>query len=249
MTIGCIIQARMDSTRLPGKVMMKVDEKNPIIFYLISQLKFSRFIDKIIIATTDLKADDVIADFAKKMGVFIFRGDSNDVLDRYYKCAEKFKISTIVRITADNPLIDPTMVDSAIQFFKSNSYDFIANVRPRTFPQGTEVEIFSFEALKKAWKEATKPSEREHVTPYFYNNPNKFTQFSIKNKENLLNLRWTVDTMDDLDFVKELIAKIQKRPILMDDILDILKKEPSLIEINKNHIIDEGLKKSIIDDS
>jgi len=248
MTIGCIIQARMDSTRLPGKVMMKVDEKNPIIFYLISQLKFSRFIDKIIIATTDLKADDVIADFAKKMGVLIFRGDPNDVLDRYCKCAEKFKISTIVRITADNPLIDPTLIDSTIQFFKSNSYDFVANVSPRTFPQGTEVEIFSFGALEKAWKESTKPSEREHVTPYFYNNPNKFTQFSIKNKENLSNLRWTVDTMEDLDFVKELISKIQKRPILMGDILDILKKEPSLIEINKNHIIDEGLKKSIRDD-
>jgi len=248
MTIGCIIQARMDSTRLPGKVMMKVDAKYPLIFYLISQLKFSRFIDEIIIATTDLKADDIIADFSKKNGVSIFRGDSNDVLDRYCKCAEQFKISTIVRITADNPLIDPTLVDNAIQFFKSNPYDFVANVRPRTFPQGTEVEIFSLEAFKTVWKEATKPSEREHVTSYFYNNPNKFKLYNIKNKENLSNLRWTVDTKEDLDFVKELISKIQKRPILMADILDILKKEPSLIEINKNHIIDEGFQKSIRDD-
>ena len=121
-----------------------------------------------------------------------------------------------------------------IKKFTSNSYDYLTNAHIRTFPYGTEVEIFSFEALEKAWKNATKPSEREHVTPYFYNNSQSFRNYNQENSKNLSNLRWTIDRENDFLLVKSIVSKIKKRPILMNDILDLFSKEPELFEINKN---------------
>ena len=242
------MQARMSSTRLPGKVMLRVDEKNPVLYYVIKQISESKLCDKLVIATTTSLEDEKIVKFAKDMNISCFRGSIEDCLDRYYQCAKEFSLSTIVRITCDNPLIDPTLVDDAILFYKSNSYDYITNCRERTFPQGTEVEIFSFSALEKAWKEAKKSSEREHVTPYFYNNPDQFKIFNIRNNENLSHLRWTVDRKEDLEFVKNIVSKIKKSPILMSDILKLLKIEPELININKDHIMDEGYLKSLKED-
>lgn len=243
--IGCIIQARMGSTRLPGKVMLNIDEKNPIIYYVIKQISESRLCDQIVIATTTLPEDEKIVKFAKNMSIPCFRGSAEDVLDRYYQCAKIFSLSTIIRITSDNPLIDPKLVDDAISFYKSNSYDYVTNCRERTFPQGTEIEIFSFNALEKIWKNARKLSEREHVTPYFYNNPDQFKMFNIKNNENISHLRWTVDREKDLELVKKIILKIKKSPILMKDILELFQKEPELIDINKSYVLDEGYLKSL----
>ncbi len=238
----------MGSTRLPGKVMLRIDEKNPVIYYVIKQISESKFCDKLVIATTTLLEDEKIVKFAKDMNISCFRGSVEDCLDRYYQCAKEFSLSTIVRITCDNPLIDPTLVDDAILFYKSNSYDYVTNCRPRTFPQGTEVEIFSFSALERAWKEAKKTSEREHVTPYLYNNPDQFKIFNIKNNENVSQLRWTIDRKEDLEFVKKIVSKIKKSPILMSDILKLLKIEPELININKDYIMDEGYLKSLKED-
>ena len=246
--IGCIVQARIGSTRLPGKVMLNIDEKNPVLYYVLEQLSSCKLIDKIIVATTTLDEDDVIKNFVNSMNVNIFRGSSDDVLDRYYQCAKKFSIDTIVRITADNPLIDPTIVDDLIKKFTLNSYDYLTNAHIRTFPYGTEVEIFSFKALEKAWKNAKKPSEREHVTPYFYNNSQSFRNYNQENSKNLSNLRWTIDRENDFLLVKSIVSKIKKRPILMNDILDLFSKEPKLFEINKNQIRDEGYKKSLEED-
>ncbi len=246
--IGCIVQARMGSTRLPGKVMLKLDKENPVLYYVLEQLSSCKLIDKIIVATTTLDEDDVIKNFVNSMNVNIFRGSSDDVLDRYYQCAKKFSIDTIVRITADNPLIDPTIVDDLIKKFTLNSYDYLTNAHIRTFPYGTEVEIFSFKALEKAWKNAKKPSEREHVTPYFYNNSQSFRNYNQENSKNLSNLRWTIDRENDFLLVKSIVSKIKKRPILMNDILDLFSKEPKLFEINKNQIRDEGYKKSLEED-
>jgi spore coat polysaccharide biosynthesis protein SpsF (cytidylyltransferase family) len=232
--IGCIIQARIGSSRLPGKVMLKLDKKNPVLFYVLKQLQSSKLLDKIVVATTILDEDDVIADYAKNMGVDVFRGNTNDVLDRYFECAKKFSFSIIIRITADNPLIDPTIVDDLIKKFTSNSYDYLTNSYVRTFPYGTEVEVFSFKALEKAWKSAKKPSEREHVTPYLYNNPNNFKIFNVKYSKNISNLRWTIDRKNDLTLVKLIISKIHTRPILMNNILDLFSHEPKLFKINKN---------------
>ncbi len=246
--IGCIVQARIGSTRLPGKVMLKLDENNTVLNCVIKQLQFSKLIEKIIIATTSLEEDDQIINNVQNLNVDIFRGSSSDVLDRFFQCAKKFSIDVIIRITADNPLIDPTIVDDMIKKFMSNSYDYLTNAHVRTFPYGTEVEVFSFKALEQAWKNAKKLSEREHVTPYFYNNPNNFRIFNVEYSKNISNLRWTIDRKNDLSLVKLIIFKIKKRPILMNDILNLFSKEPELFEINRNHILNEGYQKSLKED-
>lgn len=235
MVVGCIVQARMGSTRLPGKVLMNVDEKNPILYHVITQLQNCKFIDKIIVATTELKEDNRIEEFVTSMNIDCFRGSSNNVLDRYYRCAQKFSLSTIVRITADNPLIDPTIVDDVINIFTSNSFDYVSNAHiSRSFPYGTETEVFSFNALEKAWKNAKTDYDKEHVTPYFYTNPDKFNIFDVINKKNISHLRWTVDKADDLKLVQIILSKIKKRPVLMIDVIDLFSKEPNLIKINTN---------------
>ena len=246
--IGCIVQARMGSSRLPGKTLLKIDDKNTVLDFVINQLSSSNLLDEIIIATTNLESDNVIENFVKNMNVDVFRGKSNDVLDRYFQCAKHFSIDTIVRITGDNPLVDPTIIDNLIQKFTLNSYDYLSNAHVRTFPYGTEVEIFSFESLEQAWKNAILPSEREHVTPYFYNNSNLFNIHNEKQSNNISNLRWTVDREDDLFLVKSIVSKIIKRPILLDDILNLFSKEPKLFKINETQIRDEGYKKSLEED-
>lgn len=246
--IGCIIQARLGSTRLPGKVMLKVDDKHTVIHHLINQLQKSKFCQNIVVATTTLHEDDKLVDFLKELNVECFRGSSDDCLDRYYQCSKEFQFSIIIRITSDNPLIDPTLVDEAVNTFLTSSYDCLSNCKPRSFPYGTEVEIFSFNALQKAWNEANKMSEREHVTPYFYNNPNKFKIFTIKNTSDLSHLRWTVDRKEDLLLVQKIIERIKKSPILMKDVLELFKKEPELINLNKSYVKDEGYLKSLKED-
>lgn len=234
MTTGCIIQARMGSTRLPGKVLMKLDKQNTVLDYVIQQLKHCKNIEKIIIATTSLKEDDVIETFAKNNDILYFRGDSLDVLDRYYQCAKLHNLTIVIRITADNPLIDPNIVEKVLTEFKSHSYDYVSNAVVRSFPYGTETEIFSFDALEKAWNNAKNDNEREHVTLYLYNNPKKFKIYNVKNQNDLSSFRWTVDQIEDFILVQNIISKIYKRPILMGDILSLLTKEPDLLTINKN---------------
>ena len=240
----CIIQARLSSSRLPNKVLLTLNGKS-VLDYVINQLTFCKLINKIVIATTNLKEDDQIENFAKKNNIDFFRGDSNDVLDRFFQCAKKNAFKKIVRITADNPLIDPTIVDNVIQKFMTNQYDYVSNHIPRTFPQGTEVEVFSFKSLEFAWMKSKKYSEREHVTPYFYNNPNLFKIGSVSYDEDISYLRWTVDKYPDFELVKAIVSKIKKRPILMQDILELFYKDKNLFDINKDHILDEGYKKSL----
>ena len=242
--IGFILQARVGSTRFHKKVMELINSE-PLIFHVINQARHSKYAKNIVIATTQNKEDDVIEEYLKGKSNHIFRGNEKDCLDRYFQCAKLHSFKIIVRITCDNPLIDPTLIDEAIDIFINNKYDYVTNCKPRTYPQGTEVEIFSFTALENAWKYSKKHSEREHVTPYFYNNPEKFKIFNIKNDSNLSNLRWTVDRVEDLDFVKTIYAKLKKSPILMNDILKLLIDEPNLVKINEKHMIDEGYLQSI----
>ena len=246
--IGCIIQARMGSTRLPGKVMMEIENGKPILYFVIKQLQYCRLIGKIIIATTTLDEDDKIIEFCNKLKIDSFRGSKNDVLDRYYKCAKQFALSTIVRITSDCPLIDPNVVDKGIEVFNSNLYDCVSTNYFRTFPDGIGVEVFSFNVLKYMWENAELPSEREHVTPYIYNNKDRFQTYSLENSPNISHFRFTVDRIDDLKLIQKIISKIKNRPILLHDIIKIVKKEPKLLEINKDHIPNEGYLKSLKDD-
>lgn len=224
----------MGSIRLPGKVLMNLDEHNTILDFVINQTKHCNNIKKIIIATTSLKEDDVIETFAQNKNITCFRGNSLDVLDRYYQCAKLYSLSIIVRITADNPLIDPTVIDKVISEFQSSSCDYASNAVLRSFPYGTETEVFSFSALEKAWVGAKQDTEREHVTPYFYINPTKFKIHHVQNQKNLSTFRWTVDQIEDFVLVQKIVSKINKNPILMNDVMQLLTKEPELLDINKN---------------
>lgn len=233
--IGCIIQARMGSSRLPGKVLMDLEDKKTVLLFTVEQLRHCKYIEKIVIATTKLREDNKIANFARKIKISYFRGNSKNVLDRYYNCAKKFRFSTIVRITADCPLIDPQIVDRVIQKFKEDSFDYVSNVINRTFPYGTEVEVFSFQALENAWANATLPYEREHVTPFFYKQKGMFRTTNIEYVKNISHLRYTVDYINDLELVRMIVSNIKNRPILLKNILDLFTKKSELTQINKRN--------------
>ena len=230
--ICCIIQARTGSIRLPKKVLEKIDNNLTVLDYVINQVKYSKKIEKIVVATTNLIEDDSICKNSNLQKIEYFRGSSEDVLDRFYHCAKKYSAKTIVRITADNPLIDPNIIDKIIEEYEK--CDFITNTLERTFPYGTEVEVFSFSSLEKAWKYAKKPSEREHVTPFIRDPKNKFILKNFKNKKNISQLRYTIDKKEDLQLVKEIVKNISIRPILLEDIINLQKEKPKIFEINKN---------------
>ena len=244
--IGCIIQARMGSSRLPGKIMKKINGDTPMLKFQLEQLEFSKNIDQIIIATTTLEPDNLIVDFCKKNNLECFRGESKDVLDRYYKCAKKFNFPIIVRITSDNPLIDPTIVDHVISRFIDSDYDYMSTEVKKS-PLGFAVEVFTFKSIKKAWEEAKLPSEHEHVTPYFYNNPDKFKIESVSQEKDLSHIRCTVDTEYDFKLIEKIILKIETRPIHLDHILDLFSKDTNLLEINK-HVKHDGYARSLKED-
>ncbi len=241
--ITAIIQARLSSTRLPKKILYKIDDKN-ILQHLFSQLSYSTQIENKIIATTNEKIDNKIEEIAESLNIPCFRGNSLNVLDRYYNCAKLFNLDTIVRISGDAPLIDPAIVDRTIEYYKKNDFDYVSNFFKRTFPIGTEIEIFSFKTLETCWKNAQKSYEKEHVTPFIYEHPELFNIGFIEHHKNLSHLHWTVDRIEDFNFVELILQKIKERPVLMNDILNLLKLEPDLLKINETIDPFESFKKS-----
>ncbi|MBD72353.1 acylneuraminate cytidylyltransferase [Candidatus Poribacteria bacterium] len=233
--ITCIIQARMGSTRLPGKTMEKITKDKRVIDFVVEQLKFSKIIEKIIVAIPDSIEDDVTYNHLLSKKIQTYRGSLKNVLDRYYQCAKNISSSVIVRVTADCPLIDPEIVDKVITKFIKNKFDYVSNTHPRTFPYGTETEVFSFNALEKAWNETRNDFDREHVTPYFYKNPNKFSIGNVIQEKNQSNYRWTIDYNEDLELVKYIANNIIKKPILTNDIINLIIKNPNLLKRNESH--------------
>jgi len=246
--IGCIIQARMGSSRLPGKTLKQINKNTPMLKFQLNQLKFSKLIDKIIIATTILETDNVIVDFCTKNNLEFFRGQSKDVLDRYYQCAKKNNFPIVVRITSDNPLIDPKIVDDVIQMFLNSDCDYMSTEYPKTYPLGFAVEVFNFKSLEKSWIEAKLPSEREHVTPFLIKNKNKFKHCNHSYKKNLSHIRCTVDTENDFKLIEKIIQKLDTNPIHLENVLELLANEPDLLEINK-HIKHDGYERSLKEDN
>lgn len=249
--VAGIIQARMASTRLPGKALIEICGK-PLLQHLVERIKQSKLVDKIIVATTEKPEDGNIEELSKALGVNVFRGSEKDVLDRFYKCAEKFSVDIVARITADDPFKDPFIIDRAIQILKSDrTLDYVSNALKPTYPEGLDIEVFKFEALEIAWNESNKVSEREHVTPYIYNNPNIFSLYNFENEINLSDLRWTLDTQADLEFTEEIYKRLYSpgKPFFMADILDLLRKEPWLKKINSGIERNAGYKKSISKES
>jgi len=245
--VGCIIQARMGSSRLPGKVLESVTENKTVLECVIDQLSHSKLISNIVVATSEKTIDDPIEELLQKKNIKCFRGNELDVLDRYYQCAKIHSIPIIVRIPADKPLIDPYFVDMIIKKFLESNIDYISTFNPPSFPRGSEVEIFTFSSLENTWKNASLPSEREHVTPYFYKTK-KFKIMNYSNNEDLSDIRYAVDRFEDLVLVKQIFKKINKTPILMENILKLLRDEPSLLKINEKADHDEGYKKSLLED-
>jgi spore coat polysaccharide biosynthesis protein SpsF (cytidylyltransferase family) len=212
-----------------------------MISHIINRLKNVKFAEQIILATTKKEEDKILIEIAKKQEIFSFTGNEKDVLKRYFMCAKKFDADPIIRITGDCPLCDPKIIQKMIKIFNAKKYDYISNRIKPTFPDGLDVEIFSFKALKKSEKNAKMKSEREHVTPYIYKNSKKFSIFNVKNKKNLSHLRWTVDEKKDLKFVKKIYQEMNPKKIFfMNDVLEVLKKNPKFIEINQDIVRDEG---------
>ncbi len=245
--LTAIIQARMDSTRLPGKVMKKILGR-PMLWYLINRLQQAQLIDKIIIATTDKENNTPILELAESLGLDSYAGSENDVLDRYYQTAKKYGAETIARITADCPLIDPALVDNVIrQYMEStDKLDYVQS--GISYPDGiVETSVFSFTLLEKAWQEAKLPSEREHVTPYFWKNPNLFRVLTIENNEDLSDMRLTVDDEADFQLVSELFRNLYKEGEIfhMGEILDLLKERPDLLKLNEQTVRNEGYLESL----
>ncbi len=236
----------MGSTRLPGKVMKKLNGK-PMLWHIVTRLNYSKKIEKIIIATTDKDEDKVIAKFAQDTGIDFYCGSSEDVLDRYYQAARTFGVGHIVRITADCPMIDPEVVDKVIDFYQTKKCDYASNIVKPTMPDGLDTEIFSSQTLEKAWKEAKKPPEREHVTPYIYNHPELFKIENYTDDVNYLGMRWVVDEEADYKFVTEVYKNLYKDEEIFHtkDVLDLLSKHPELSDINKSIKRNEGYIKSL----
>jgi len=241
-----IIQARTDSTRLPNKALKDIQGK-PLILHVIERVQYAKLLDKVVLATTTRSIDTPLAELVQAQGISIFRGDCDDVLDRYFQAATQCHAEVIVRITGDCPLIDPRVIDTVVQVFLQHHYDYVANTLQPTYPDGLDVEVFSYKTLKKAWNEATLASEREHVTAYIRNHPEQFTHYNIKNSVDLSKFRWTVDQQEDLEFVREIFKRLytKEKIFYMEDILPLLQQHPELQEINAGIQRNEGYLRSL----
>lgn len=247
----CIIQARMASKRLPGKSLMEFCDK-PMLGHVIERVGRSRLINKVVIATTKRKDDDAIADLGAAMKTDVFRGSENDVLDRYYMCARKFTAGVVVRVTGDCPLIDPKVIDDTVRHFLENNFDYVSNAYPdATYPDGLDTEVFSFNALEAAWKEAKLHSDREHVTPYIWKNrKGAFSLGAVRSHIDLSGKRWTVDNKADAEFMSAVYKNLYpcKADFTMADVLWLLERNPELERINSGASRNEGYFKSLAED-
>jgi glutamate-1-semialdehyde 2,1-aminomutase len=239
MSTVAIVQARMGSTRLPGKVMKPV-EGVPMIELLLTRLARAKNIDQIVVAASDQARDIPLLDYVRKTGHAAYAGSENDVLDRYYWAAKEAKATTIIRITGDCPLVDPALVDQLVQEFRARKVDYLSNVEPPTFPDGLDIEVFSFAALEKAWREAKLPAEREHVTPYLRTGKN-YTRGNVANDEDLSALRLTVDEAADLQVIRNIFQHFAPNTAFgWRDVIDFYRKNPESFRANRNIGRNEG---------
>ncbi|MFC5700872.1 cytidylyltransferase domain-containing protein [Cohnella faecalis] len=199
-----IIQARMGSTRLPGKVLKTLADKT-VLAHVIDRVKCVKEVTEIVIATTAGLQDDPIASEAKRLGVNLYRGSETDVLSRYYEAAAEARADTVIRITSDCPLIDPEVSSRVLQAYAAGEpCDYASNTLERTFPRGLDTEVFSFESLAIAHNEAQTSHDREHVTPYLYSNKDRFRCRSVVSDEGIPDYRWTLDTPEDWELIRRL---------------------------------------------
>jgi glutamate-1-semialdehyde 2,1-aminomutase len=241
-----ILQARVSSSRLPNKVMKTIINK-PMLELQIERIKRAQLVNKLIVATSVNGDDDPLEGLCRRLGVGCFRGSLEDVLDRFHRAAAEYTPKYVVRLTGDCPLVDPEIIDYVIKYCIRGEYDYASNTLEPTYPDGLDVEVFKYAALETACREANLPSEREHVTPFIYNNLKHFNIGSIKAEKNLSHMRWTVDENEDLVFVKKIYEALYetKPEFNKDDILSIIEKNPEWIKINSVYSRNEGYKRSL----
>lgn len=245
-----VTQARMSSTRFPGKIFEKVGGRKLLEIH-IDRLKKSSLVDKILVATTQNSKDDVVNKWAEENDIAVYRGSEFDVLDRFYKASLPYKPTWVVRVTSDCPLIDPKLVDSVIHLAKSSNVDYASNIMIEKFPDGQDVEVFTFDALQTAWELAKLPSEREHVTPFIRNNLNDLGQkiFKAMNydaPDDFSDMRMTVDEPADLELIKQLIEQIGINAGWQEYVNHIISN--NLNELNSGITRNQGYLKSIQND-
>lgn len=231
-----IIQARMSSSRLPGKVLLDIAGK-PMLARVVERTRRARTVDDVLIATTTDATDDPIEDFCREHGYLVYRGSMFDVLDRFYQAARQARAEVIVRVTADCPVIDPGVIDQTVDAFWQQAADFACNRLPppwkRTFPIGLDTEVCSFAGLERAWKEAQQAFEREHVMPYFYDQEGRFKVVVVDSEEDYGAYRWTVDTAEDLRLLREIFGRFNgDDTFTWLDVLNLVQREPELLAIN-----------------
>lgn len=230
-----IVQARMSSTRLPGKVLIPV-RNTPLLEHQLERIRRAREADEVCVATTTGKVDDPIAALCSRLGVALFRGPEEDVLSRYVGAAERSGADVVVRVTADCPLIDPEIVDRVVRFYKDHpgEYDYVSNVLRRTYPRGMDTETFSREVLEEVSRLAASPEEREHVTLRLYTRPDRYRLANVEHGEDLSGHRWTVDTPEDLELVRRILeALLPTCPrFTMEDVLGVLARNPEWSALN-----------------
>ena len=233
----------MESTRFPGKVMAEIQGR-PMIRHVVDRLGQAASVDLVVVATSDRSSDDVLADYCAEHAVECFRGSAEDVLDRFYRAAMRYDAGAVVRVTGDCPLVDPRVVDRVVGTFRQKDCQYVTNTLRCTYPDGLDVEAFSFDALAQAWREARLPAEREHVTPYLRTS-GRFRIHNVENEVDLStrDLRWTVDHRADLEFVRAIYARLGAEgqgPFGMAEVLALVEKEPSLLETNRGIVRNEG---------
>ena len=227
--IIAVIQARMGSRRLPGKVLMPIVGK-PMLWHIVNRLKYSKLIDHIIIATTTKKKDAPIRIMAQKNNFPYYAGSEEDLLDRFYQASKTFRPDGVLRVTADCPLVDPKITDNLIDFFLKNKekYEYVSNARPESsFPHGLDVEVISFALLKRLWKEVEGQFNREWFTPIIFKNPQRFKIFCMKNNIDLSHIRLTVDYPEDLELVRYIYQNLysDKACFYLRDIINLLSRD------------------------
>jgi spore coat polysaccharide biosynthesis protein SpsF (cytidylyltransferase family) len=242
-----IIQARMSSTRLPGKVLLPLSDK-PVLEHVIQRVRNCKLVDKVVVATTVHDSDDIIEDWCKKNNFEYYRGSLEDVLDRYYEVASQFKAENILRITADCPVIDSGIIDEVIEKYHEGNFDFYG--LSGEFPDGLDCTMFSFKALETAWKNSKLQSEREHVGPYMVNHPELFAIGGYEKFKNLGHLRLTLDDPRDYQLLSTIFKKLYDIDNFFNHemIINLLNESPELLKINSEIIRNEGYAKSILND-
>ncbi len=233
MKTVAIIQARLGSTRLPGKVCLDLAGE-PMLARVVHRVRRARRVDEVLVATTTETRDDPLVEMCVERGWLCFRGSEDDVLDRYFQAAKSRGAEVVVRITSDCPLIDPAVIDSAIRGRELQQADYCANVVRRTYPRGLDVEVFTFTTLEAAWRGDDKPEWREHVTQFILRNPGRFDLSTMAHDDDHSALRWTVDTPEDFELMEKIYAHFGHDEFSWQEVLALLAQHPSWNEINRH---------------